>query len=249
MWSRPTKEALDQLKIGKGWRCLELGCGAGVALEQIARRVGPSGEVLGVDMNPRVIEKTGEALHRSGVHNAGLMVHDVESLGLESGSFDLVYARIFLYHMRNAEAIFQKMVGWVRPGGLVLVQDYDCSVLRHIPPLPCFDRYEDWFRRAVSLCGAHYTIGRDLVKMFTDAGVEGIEARGDVHVSVSGDPYYDIPAEILNNMRSVVLGQGICQEKEFDHTVAELRAASETAGHCLLQPLLISVWGRRPNSS
>ena len=249
MWSRVLAEVLATLKVGDGWRCLELGCGTGVGLEQIARRVGAAGEVLGVDINPRPIEYAREALRRSGFQNARFMAQDIESLELEPGVFDLVYARIFLYHMPDHEAVFRKMTHWVRPGGLVLVQDYDCSALRHIPALPCYARYQELFERAVGLCGAHFTIGRDLVRMFTDAGLEGIEARGDVHVSVSGDPYYEIPADILDNMRTVILGQGVCREEELDRTVAEMRAASGVAGHCLLHPLLVSVCARRPARS
>ena len=52
VWEPETEAWLDQFGLMTGWRCLDLGCGAMGILGPLARRVGSSGQVIGVDVDP-----------------------------------------------------------------------------------------------------------------------------------------------------------------------------------------------------
>lgn len=47
---------LEALGVGEGWRCLEVGAGAGSIADWLCRRVGPSGFVLATDLDPSFLE-------------------------------------------------------------------------------------------------------------------------------------------------------------------------------------------------
>jgi SAM-dependent methyltransferase len=70
--------------------------------------------------------------------------------------FDLVYARLLLHHLREPVAMLRKLAAWVRPGGLVVVQDYDVPAIDIWPPLTTWGEFE----RVVF--GVYEQTGRDL---------------------------------------------------------------------------------------
>jgi tRNA A58 N-methylase Trm61 len=65
-----TARLLDQLGIKQGSRCLDVGCGGGHVVAELARRVGPRGSVLGLDLDPTVLELAAQEVE--GVGNVTL---------------------------------------------------------------------------------------------------------------------------------------------------------------------------------
>lgn len=54
-----TMHRLTTLGVSAGWRCLEVGCGAGGIAYWLAETVGPRGSVVATDLDPRFIDKAG----------------------------------------------------------------------------------------------------------------------------------------------------------------------------------------------
>ena len=75
-----------------GTRCLEVGAGAGSVARWLAAQVGPSGQVVATDTNPRFL---------AGAHRTGVEVrrHDILTDPLEPGHYDLVHCRALLLHL------------------------------------------------------------------------------------------------------------------------------------------------------
>lgn len=64
---RPTTAALfDRVGLAPGMRCLDLGCGSGHVSVELARRVGPDGSVVGIDMDAVTLALAGESAAKSG---------------------------------------------------------------------------------------------------------------------------------------------------------------------------------------
>ena len=85
-------EALRVHPPQEGDRALDVGCGFGDTAQQIARLVGPSGSVLGVDIAPRFIEQARAEAEEAGVENARFEVRDVQVTTFD-GEFDYVFSR------------------------------------------------------------------------------------------------------------------------------------------------------------
>ena len=51
MWEGATERVLDRVGLAAGARCLDAGCGPGETMRQLAQRVGPSGRVVGIDVD------------------------------------------------------------------------------------------------------------------------------------------------------------------------------------------------------
>ena len=111
-----TTQRLASLGVSEGWRCLEVGSGAG----SVALWLADTAEAR------RVIATT-LARFLDGHSRANLEVrkHDIVTDPLEEAAFDLARARAVLGHIPNRQRALKQMVSAVRPGGWVVVEDLD----------------------------------------------------------------------------------------------------------------------------
>src|SRR3954469_11179466 len=101
----PFGERLAQLVVlGPGGRVLDVGCGAGGALLPAARRVGPTGEAIGIDLAPGMIERTRAAVEEAGLEQVRAEVMDATSLEYPDEYFDAVLSAFTLNSLADAGA-------------------------------------------------------------------------------------------------------------------------------------------------
>ena len=97
---------------------LDVGCGAGGALLPAARRVGPTGEAVGIDLAPGMVERTREAAEEAGLEQVRAEVMDGAALdGFEDESFDAVLAAFTLAAIPDAEGALAEWRRVLRPTG------------------------------------------------------------------------------------------------------------------------------------
>ncbi|WOH47937.1 methyltransferase domain-containing protein [Bradyrhizobium sp. sBnM-33] len=84
-------KAIEALSLGMGDIVVDIGCGAGQTLIQLAERVGTEGQVIGVDVAPLLLKI---AKRRTGpLSQVRLIQADAQSLELPSESADAVFSR------------------------------------------------------------------------------------------------------------------------------------------------------------
>lgn len=123
---------LAERGAGAGWRCLEVGCGAGGVARWLAERVGASGRVLATDLDLRFLADHGRG-------NLEVQRHNILTDPLEEGTFDLVHERALLVHVPGRQQALKRMVAAVRPGGWVVAEDPDHGGAM----IPALSRYVD----------------------------------------------------------------------------------------------------------
>ncbi|MBW2940605.1 methyltransferase domain-containing protein [Zhongshania aquimaris] len=107
-----------------GCRVLDLGCGSGRDVYALAQLVGPTGEVVGVDMTDEqlAIAKAHQAYHAEkfgfdNVHFLKGYIEKLDELGLESGSFDIVVSNCVINLSPDKDAVLQSIKRLLKPGG------------------------------------------------------------------------------------------------------------------------------------
>ena len=120
LWEQVTAQVLDRVGVGAGMHCLDVGCGPGEVMRLMAERVGASGRVTGLDNDGRVGQEALEVLRATVAGQFEFIQADAEATGEPPGGpFDLVYARLLLFHLRDPLAMLRKMYAWTRPGGVM----------------------------------------------------------------------------------------------------------------------------------
>ena len=87
-----TNWLLDQIGVRPGWRAVDIGCGPIGILNLLSQRVGPRGEVVGLEREPRFVEMARAEIAKRGLGNVTMVHADGLNTGLEKSSFDLVHA-------------------------------------------------------------------------------------------------------------------------------------------------------------
>jgi SAM-dependent methyltransferase len=85
--------ALDRARPVAGENVLDIGCGCGATLLELASRVGPNGSVLGVDISAPMLERARERVHDNLLQNVRLALSDAATHAFAPGAFDLAFSR------------------------------------------------------------------------------------------------------------------------------------------------------------
>ncbi|KJH71326.1 class I SAM-dependent methyltransferase [Aliterella atlantica] len=111
-----TQQIIQSLGVAAGWKCLELGPGAGSILAWLSDLVGSSGQVVGVDKNTAFIESISAP-------QISKIAGDILDVELEDNSFDLIHARYVLVHIVESVKVIDKLIKLLKPGGLLVLEE------------------------------------------------------------------------------------------------------------------------------
>jgi ubiquinone/menaquinone biosynthesis C-methylase UbiE len=106
--------AIESLGVAAGERILDVGCGCGQTLLQLADLAGPPGHVLGVDISPPMLARAQERV--AGRSTIALALGDAQSYAFAPASFDALYSRFGVMFFDDARAAFRNLREAARPG-------------------------------------------------------------------------------------------------------------------------------------
>lgn len=110
-------------EIGPGQIVLDLGCGAGLDSLLAARRVQPTGKVIGVDMAPEMIEKARGNAQALGLANVEFRQAEIENLPLSNQSVDVVISNGVFNLCPDKPRVLAEVYRVLRPGGCLQMAD------------------------------------------------------------------------------------------------------------------------------
>jgi arsenite methyltransferase len=110
-------------EIRPGERVVDVGCGAGIDSLIAAKKVGPDGRVIGVDMSPSMLKKARFAAHEAELNNVEFRVGYAESLPIDECWADVVISNGVLNLMPDKDTALQEMSRVLKPGGRLQIGD------------------------------------------------------------------------------------------------------------------------------
>ena len=246
VWQPTTIALFDRAGVGPGMRCLDVGCGGGAVTLDLARRVGPSGIVTGIDLDEVKLGLARVAAAEESLTNVDFRAMNVYELTDEQ-SFDVVYCRFVLQHLERPVGVLRAMWSAVRPGGVLVVEDADFDGLFCDPPNDGFAFYARSYQQVLAHHGGNPVIGRTLHRLFTEAGVPPPEF--DVAVSVGRDG--DIKGLALLTLAAtgeLIVQDGIATQADVDAAAASLAEFVADDTTVIGSPRNFQAWSRRPLS-
>jgi SAM-dependent methyltransferase len=115
-----TVVALDAAAPATGERVIDVGCGCGATVLELARRVGPAGHVLGLDVSEAMSARARERIAAEGLGNATVVVDDAATYAFPRHDADLLFSRFGVMFFADPEAAFVNLRLGMRPGGRLL---------------------------------------------------------------------------------------------------------------------------------
>ena len=202
-------------EVREGDVVLDLGPGAGLDLLIAARKVGPSGQVIGVDMTEEMIAKAKENIKAAGVKNVEVRKGLIENLPVESSSVDWVISNCVINLSPEKEKVFSEIGRVLKPGGRMVVSD---MVGENIP---------EWLRENKNLYSACIS-GVISEKKY----LSGLRKAGLEKVKISERIVYqsDELESFIKSSDNLSFFPALKNEKEFELNKIVRRIAKELEG-------------------
>ncbi|MCB9796161.1 MAG: methyltransferase domain-containing protein [Alphaproteobacteria bacterium] len=170
------QRSVELARLEPGARALDVGCGTGDDAAVLAERVGPEGEVLGLDFSQAMVD---EARQRWTGHGLPLRfeVGDIRRLELEDDRFDLARADRVFQHLADPAGALEELVRVTRPGGRVVLADPDWGTyVIDTPHDEAAERYHAFARGQATNAWS----GRQLYGLLRGRGLQDVHVEAHV---------------------------------------------------------------------
>ena len=241
-----TEALLDRLEMPAGGRAVDFGCGPLGVLELLSRRVGPAGEVVGLDSEPRMIGFAQRSIAERGLTNVKLIQADARATGLDGDYFDLAHERLVLITMTSPQDVVAEMVRVARPGGSVVTQNVDWISWTCEPAHPAWDSLLEALVKTWRATGLDPFTGRRMPALLRDAGLVDVAVEVSGHAERAGQHNHLLLLRFIGIFRDQITGGGFLDAPQLARLTGELEEHLSRPETFTLAPLLFRVWGRKP---
>ena len=203
--------ALASLRPGE--TVLDLGSGAGIDCFLAAKKVGPTGRVIGVDMTPEMIEKARQNSEKVKAANVQFRLGEIEHLPVSDNSVDVVISNCVINLSPDKPQVFRDTFRVLKPGGRLMVSDI---VLDAPLPKPLLDS-----AAAYVGCISGASLKADYLRM--------IAAAGFTDVAVASEERFPVEATASDPTLQALVRESGLSVDELRRAAAGVRSVKVTA--------------------
>lgn len=118
---RAQRVVISRLDIKENVHFLDIGCGTGWAVGQVAKLAGNKGSFYGVDLSPQMIARAKE--HFKGNDSFHFLISDSESIPLDDNFFDRIICTNAFHHFLNPDKVLKEISRLLKPEGKIFILD------------------------------------------------------------------------------------------------------------------------------
>lgn len=235
-----TIRRLETIGVSEGWKCLEVGAGAGSIAQWLSQHVGPNGKVVATDIDLRF-------LSRLSAPNLEVRRHDILKDDLEENMYDLVHSRLILMHLSDPEKAVKRMADAVRPGGWLLLEEDDQGSMLSLDVVdPSLASVMAGYRAGIDYYRkkgvADWYFGRRVRGLVEQLGFVDVGQDGWTRMIRGGDPQARLLVATMQNTSKAMIAEGVVTQEWVDNWN---RLFLDPAFYCPGYTCF-GAWGRKP---
>jgi ubiquinone/menaquinone biosynthesis C-methylase UbiE len=233
--------------IGPGQRVLDLGSGVGDVAMLAARLVGPSGEVVGIERDPRSIARAKTRASEAGLRNVVFAQSEIAQFSSDK-PFDALVGRYILQFLPDPVSVLRSMSTLVRPGGVVAFQEQSWGPFVLLSAhLPLYSACVLLLREVSVRSGVNMEMGVALYKAFQDAGLPAPSMRLEMELGHEPDFTRWVP-DVVCILAPKFQEHGLSLDPLGDLDTLQERIQMEVTSLNTIVPWLglIGAWCRKP---
>jgi SAM-dependent methyltransferase len=235
-----TFRQLDTIGVTEGWRCLEVGAGAGSVVRWLSQRAGSAGHVVAADLDVRFLGDIS-------AQNVEVRRCDITQDPIEPSSYDLVHARNVMMHLRDPKAALRRMAAALRPGGWLMVEDVDNGTVEAADPAHPFAAGFDVcaqarikFLLAAGVMDLRY--GRTLPVQLAELNLTDVANEAVALVGPGHSPMSQLMIRSFRPMDDAMVANGVIGQAD----ASDAQRAFEDPSFLYRGGLVVAAWGRKP---
>jgi ubiquinone/menaquinone biosynthesis C-methylase UbiE len=251
LYDRITRRLFADAGLEPGMTVLDVGSGAGDVAFAAADLVGPSGRVVGVDVDAAILDLARARAKAARRGNVTFVAGDCRTAALPT-EFDAAVGRLVLMYTGDVSDALQAIVARVRPGGVVAFAEAEfSSVLGYMRAGPSGHNASlwEWAAQAFASAGAHTAMAGPLYRAFQAAGLGAPQMTVQAPLG-GGEGWagYDWVAASMAALLPVLERKGIARAEDVapESLAARSRAEVEQMGEPVMLMPLVTAWARKP---
>ena len=250
LYERVTLRMLRNAGVEPGMKVLEIGSGAGDVAMAAAQLVGPEGTVVGIDINPEILETARARAQQAGHRNIEFIAGDARELELPR-DFDAVVGRLVLMYLADPGPALKRFVTHLRPGGIVAFQEVELTLYLAVrnPDTPLVNQLIEWGLEVFRRSGANVGMGLELQRVFAEAGLPAPVAHLEAPAGAGPDWVgFEFLQHGFTSLLPLIESVGIATAAEVDvATLGErLQREAESSGRLVVLPPHVTAYARLP---
>jgi ubiquinone/menaquinone biosynthesis C-methylase UbiE len=238
MWDLGTRDVLARHGAVAGAAALEVGAGGGSIVEWLADELGADGHVLATDLDTRFFDRLASDVVE--VRRADVLADE-----LPENAFDVVHTRLVLEHLPARDAALDRMVRALKPGGWLVVEDYDWTSFGFDPDGEVETRAANAVVALMTQAGFDAAFGRRVVSALAARGLEDVAGEGRALVIDSGHPGSAFFTLSFAQLAPATVQAGLLTDDE----VTTMRARLQAGDWHIFTPTMVAAIGRKPGTA
>jgi len=243
-WLAPyTEKFFREVGIAPGQRVLDLGSGVGDVALLLARLVGPSGEVVGIERDAHSIARAAARASKDGLHQINFTQGDVGQIP-PGKPFDAAVGRYILMFLPNPVAMLRSLSEFIRPGGVLAFQEASiANFLERAASLPLWALGGALAQETFKRSGTITDMKPVLPRILREAGLTVVSTKTEI-LSGAEEWLAGILQSLLPQMRQFNLP--LAPLGDFNTLSERLRAEVAASNSATPLPALVSAWALKP---
>ncbi len=243
----PTTERLfREAGIRPGHRVLDLGSGMGDVAMLVAKLVGPSGEVVGIERDANSIARARERVAAAGLTNVSFTQSDVNQI-VSDKPFDAAVGRFILMFLPDPASVLRSLLKLIRPGGAIAFQEPTwIPFLASSARLPLWSKVLGSIHETFLRSGVNPEMGPDLFKMFQEVGLPAPSMRMEALLGSDAE-FTGLITDLIGSLQPLAQQHNVSLEALGDFgTLAQRVQAEVTTSKTVVSFVpIVGVWARK----
>jgi len=241
-----TERLFREAGIGPGHRVLDLGSGMGDVSMLVAKLLGASGEVVGIERDATSIKRAQARVAAAGLRNVTFLKTDVSNIVIDQ-LFDAAVGRFVLMFLPDPVSVLRSVSRLVRPGGVLAFQEPSWA-----PMLALGSRLPLWSKLLASIhetalrSGMNMEMGLALYRVFPEAGLPAPNMHLEIALGSDID-FLRVTSDLLCSLQPLAMVHNVSLEELGDlNTLPDRICAEIAAANTVVSVVpLLGAWSRK----
>lgn len=243
LWDPVAHALFDRMRVGRGWRVLEVGPGQGSLHLELRKRV--RAPVDAVERSEAFASHLDSVCAKDGFGAGRIWRSNLEDAKLPPNHYDLVFSRWVFLFLPDPLAHVRQLVRALKPGGLLAIEDYYRDPFGMIPLPPEWPDFIAADKAFFATEGGDANIGGRLPEMYEKAGLDLVEIVPNIKMARPRDAAWTWMTTYFFGVMDRYAGTPPFTKAKAAHLKRWWKAAEKDPTSLLISPAVLDVVGRK----